>query len=215
MIHAASEPRSVPACPSAAPGAAVRLPAAPGLSCPPSLTGSRARGCTGGSLPVPRCSALAPAPPRAAPAGGWLAGWPAGRGLGPPPSATPQKPKRQERYPPAAHGGPHAGAGGCPKEAVTPWEACTGAGSWQDLRTRGERSPRSKFSGRSCDPVGDPRWSSVLLKDCTPWQGPMLQQFMKNCSPWEGPTLEKFGKDCLPWEGPHAGAGEECNESCP
>jgi len=33
----------------------------------------------------------------------------------------------------AAHGGPHAGAGGCPKETVTLWRAHTGAGSWQDL----------------------------------------------------------------------------------
>ena len=60
--------------------------------------------------------------------------------------------------------------------------------------------------------MGDPRWSSLFLKDCTPWMGPMLEQFMKNCSPWEGLTLEKFMEDCLPWEGPHAGAGEECEE---
>ena len=63
--------------------------------------------------------------------------------------------------------------------------------------------------------MGDPRWSSLFLKDCTPWKGPMLEQFVKNCSPWEGLTLEKFVKDCLPWEGPHAGAGEECEESSP
>ena len=49
-----------------------------------------------------------------------------------------------------------------------------------------ERSPRwSRFSGRTCDPTGDPRWSSLCLKDCS------------------------LG------EGPHAGAGEECDESCP
>ena len=99
---------------------------------------------------------------------------------------------------------------------MTPWEAHTGAGSWQDLWTRGERSPGwSRFAGRTCDPVGDPRWSSLFLKDCTPWKGSMLEQFVKNCSPWEGLTLEKFVKDCLPWEGPHAGAGEECEESSP
>ena len=63
--------------------------------------------------------------------------------------------------------------------------------------------------------MGDPRWSSLFLKDCTPWMGPMLEQFMKNCSLWEGLTLEKFVEDCLPWEGPHAGAGEECEESSP
>ena len=45
--------------------------------------------------------------------------------------------------------------------------------------------------------MGDPRWSSPFLKDCTPWKRPML---------------EKFVKDCLPWVGPHAGAGEEREE---
>ena len=49
-----------------------------------------------------------------------------------------------------------------------------------------------------CDPVGSPHWSSVLLKDCTPWKGPMLEQFVKNCTPWEGHTLQKFIEDCLP-----------------
>ena len=61
--------------------------------------------------------------------------------------------------------------------------------------------------------MGDPHWSSLFLKDCTPWKGPMLEQFVKNSSPWEGLMLEKFVKDCLLWEGPHAGAGEECEES--
>ncbi|GAB0208343.1 zinc finger and BTB domain-containing protein 5 [Grus japonensis] len=42
-------------------------------------------------------------------------------------------------------------------EAVTLWEANTGASSWQDRWTRGERTPRqSRFAGRTCDPVGDP-----------------------------------------------------------
>ena len=58
---------------------------------------------------------------------------------------------RWSRYPPAACGGPHAGAGGCPKEAVTLWKAHAGAGSWQDLWTHGKRSPRwSRFAGRIC-----------------------------------------------------------------
>jgi len=60
--------------------------------------------------------------------------------------------------------------------------------------------------------MGDPRCSSLFLKDCTPWEGPFLEQFMKNCSRWEGLTLEKFMEDCLPWEGPHTGAGAECEE---
>ncbi|PKU43806.1 hypothetical protein llap_5872 [Limosa lapponica baueri] len=42
---------------------------------------------------------------------------------------------------PAACGGPHARADGCPlKEAVTPWGACAGAGSLQDLSPCGEES---------------------------------------------------------------------------
>ncbi|CAN0004364.1 unnamed protein product, partial [Bubo scandiacus] len=107
-------------------------------------------------------------------------------------------------------------AGGCLKEAVTPWEARAGAGSWQDLWPHGEKIPHwSRFADRTCDPVGDPHWGSLCLKDCTPWEGPTLEQFVKNCSPWEGLTLEKFTEDCLLWERPHAGAGEECEESSP
>ncbi|KAK4824801.1 hypothetical protein QYF61_019469 [Mycteria americana] len=60
--------------------------------------------------------------------------------------------------------------------------------------------------------MGDPRWSSLFLKDCTPWKGPTLEQFVKSCSPWEGPTLEELVEDCLLWVGPHAGAGEEGEE---
>ena len=120
------------------------------------------------------------------------------------------------RDPPAARGGPHAGAVGCLKEAVTLWEAHTGAGSWQDLWPSGERSPLwSRFGGRTCDPVGDPCWSSLFLKGCTPWEGPMLEQFVKSCSLQKGLVLEKFMEDCLLWEGPHTGAGEECKESSP
>jgi len=54
-----------------------------------------------------------------------------------------------------------------------------------------------RFAGRVCDPVGDPCWSSLFLKDCTPWKGTMLGQFMNSCTPWEGPTLEKFVENCL------------------
>jgi len=63
---------------------------------------------------------------------------------------------------------PHVRPGGCLKEAVTPWRPCAGTGSCQDLWPRGERSPRwSRFTGRACDPVGDPHWSSLFLKDCS------------------------------------------------
>jgi len=82
---------------------------------------------------------------------------------------------------------------------VTPWAARTGADSCQDLRTRGERSPRwSRFAVRACDPMVDPRWISLFLKDCSMWEGPTLGQFVKSCILWEGLVLEKFAENCLP-----------------
>lgn len=48
-----------------------------------------------------------------------------------------------------------------------------------------------------CDPMRDPCWSSWILKDCTPWKGPTLEQFLKSCNLWEGPILEKFVKDSI------------------
>ncbi|PKU49137.1 ubx domain-containing protein 4 [Limosa lapponica baueri] len=42
-----------------------------------------------------------------------------------------------------------------PKGGCDPMGTCTGAGSWQDLWTCGENSPRwSRFVGRACDPWG-------------------------------------------------------------
>ena len=77
--------------------------------------------------------------------------------------------------------GPHARAGGCLKEAMTPWGARAGAGACQDLRTHGKRSPcQSRFDSRAYDPVGDPCWSSLCLKDCTPWKGPTLGQSVRS-----------------------------------
>ena len=85
-----------------------------------------------------------------------------------------------------------------PEGGCGPWEAHAGASSRPDQWTREEGSPRqSRFAGRTCDPVGDPRWSSLLLKVCTPWERLTLEQFVKDCSPWEGLTLEKLMKDCL------------------
>jgi len=37
----------------------------------------------------------------------------------------------------------HARAGGCLKEAITPWGACAGAGSCKDLQTHGDRGPHN------------------------------------------------------------------------
>ncbi|XP_027506852.1 suppression of tumorigenicity 5 protein isoform X5 [Corapipo altera] len=109
------------------------------------------------------------------------------------------------RHPPAAHGGPHARAGGCPKEAVTPWEAHAGAGSWKDLWTRGERNPLwSRFAVGTWDLGGNARWSRLFLKNCTLWKGPTLEQLMKNCSlgkepPWRSLwRVVSRGRDPMP-----------------
>ncbi|PKU29546.1 neurexin-3-hypothetical protein [Limosa lapponica baueri] len=76
-----------------------------------------------------------------------------------------------------------------------------------------ERGPRwSRFADMTSDPTGDPCWSSFFMKGCTPWKGPMLEQFVENCSLWEGPMLQKFVEDCLPWMGAHVGAREQCEE---
>jgi len=48
--------------------------------------------------------------------------------------------------------------------------------------------------------MGDPHWSSLFLKNCTPWKGPTLGQFVKNDILWEGPTPEQFVKSCSLWE---------------
>jgi len=37
--------------------------------------------------------------------------------------------------------------------------------------------------------VEDPRWNSLFLEYCTPWEGPTLGWFVKSCSPWEGLSL--------------------------
>ena len=107
-------------------------------------------------------------------------------------------------------GGPHTGEGGCLKEAVAPWGACAGAGSWQDLWTCSERSPRwSRFAVRARDPMGNPRWSGLFLKGYTLWKGDTLGQFMKSCSPREVLVLEQLMEDCLPRDGPTLEQGKE------
>jgi len=107
--------------------------------------------------------------------------------------------------------GPHARAGGCLKEAVTPWGARARAGSCQDLWTHRERSPRwNRFAGRACDPVGDPRWSSLFLKDCTPWKGTTLGQFVKSCSPWKGSCWRSLWRTLSHGRNLHPGARAEC-----
>lgn len=39
-----------------------------------------------------------------------------------------------------------------------------------------------------------------------------MKYFLKNCSPWKGPILEQFEKDGIPWEGAPTRAEEESEE---
>ncbi|GAB0181585.1 hypothetical protein GRJ2_000623800 [Grus japonensis] len=82
-----------------------------------------------------------------------------------------------------------------PEGGCDPWEAHTGASSWQDLWAREQRSPhQGRFAGRTCDPVGDPT----------------LEQFApEGLHPVGETTLEKFVKDCSPWERLHVGEVHE------
>jgi len=68
------------------------------------------------------------------------------------------------RCPPVAYGGPTLEQEDVPKRVCDPMGSLA-AGSWQDLQTHGDRSPRwSRFAGRACDPMEDRRWSSLFLK---------------------------------------------------
>lgn len=50
-----------------------------------------------------------------------------------------------------------------------------------------EVSPHwNRFVTGLCDPMGDPRQSSLILKGFTLWEVFLLEQFMKDCFPWEG-----------------------------
>jgi len=84
--------------------------------------------------------------------------------------------------------------GGCDPGATLCWSRLLAV----PVDMWGERSPCwSRFASRACDPMGHPHWSSLFLKDCNPWNGPMLEQSLKNCRPWEVLTLEKFVRNCL------------------
>lgn len=91
------------------------------------------------------------------------------------------------------------------KEAVTV-ESPHRSRLLEEAAACGEDPMRGTFSGRTCDPVRDACCSSSFLKDCTPWKGSVLEQFLKKSSLWEGLTLGKLMKDCLPWERTHDGA---------
>ena len=75
-------------------------------------------------------------------------------------------------------GGPLTGAGGCPKEAVTPWEARAGAGLLVGLVTPWKGPMLEQF-----------------MEDCSPWKGLALEKLMEDCILWEGPYAGA-GEEC-------------------
>jgi len=56
----------------------------------------------------------------------------------------------------------------------------------------GENPTQEQVFWQDLWPVGDPRWSSPFLKDCTLWKGSNVEQFVEDCSQWEGPTMKNF-----------------------
>lgn len=80
------------------------------------------------------------------------------------------------------------------------------------LVAHGEEHPcRNRFSVKTCNLMGYPHRSIPFLKDCIPWKGPMLYQFMKKGSLWEGLLLEVMS-DCIPWTEFQAEAGKKYEE---
>ena len=112
----------------------------------------------------------------------------------------------------AACEGTHTTAGGhALKEAAAHGELTQEQSSGRSC-SRGEEPTQEQVFWQELWPVGDPHWSSLFLMDCTPWRGPMLEQFLKNYSPSEGSNPEPFMKDYILWEGPHPGAREQLEE---
>ena len=106
---------------------------------------------------------------------------------------------RWSRYSPAAHGGPHIEAGGCLKEGVTLWRACTGAGL-----LAGPVNPWGTYTGVVCSwrtaPRGrDPCWSSSWRMAVHGKDSHWRCSWMAVCC----------GRE------PHTGAGKDCEESSP
>lgn len=81
--------------------------------------------------------------------------------------------------------------------------------AWRKLWSYG-KPMEDQAPGGTCEPVGNPCWSSLDLKNCTLWKGAMLETILKNCSSvGEGYVLDTFVRDCLLWVGLHNAAGED------
>lgn len=96
-----------------------------------------------------------------------------------------------DRNSPETCTGPHARAGAhAIKDAAThkePQKKKLLAGT----AACGQEPPKEQVFWQELQPVGDSSWSSLLLKNCTPWKGPMLTQFLKELQPTEGTV--KYG----------------------
>lgn len=103
---------------------------------------------------------------------------------------------------------PHTEGAGYLKEAVTLWKVHTVVGSVAPWREESILE-WSRFAGRTCYPVENSCWSSLIRKNCTLWTRLRPGQLLKNCSPWEGLILQQFIEKCLLWEGP-SGVEEKC-----
>lgn len=97
------------------------------------------------------------------------------------------------------------------KEAVTPWEACTGAGSQKKLWTHWE-SKKHTGAGLLAGTVTQPQDTGAVCSSRTVSCGED-PRWSNSCSLWEVLTLEKLMEDCLVGERPHTGAEEEYEES--
>lgn len=84
-----------------------------------------------------------------------------------------------ERYPPTAPGGPHTRTAGWPKEAVTQWEACPEAGSWQDVDSWREKHALEHVSGPITPPWA-PKLEQAVPEELHHLEGATLEQFVKN-----------------------------------
>lgn len=101
--------------------------------------------------------------------------------------------------PPAARGVSHQSRSPCcslwwsswiwPEGGCSPWRESPHSRLWARSAACGEELTEEQ----ELPPVGDPCWSSLFRKDCTPWYGPLLEKLLKNCSLWEacpGPVQE-------------------------
>jgi len=74
---------------------------------------------------------------------------------------------------------------------------------------------RSKFAGRACEPMGDTCWSSLFLKDCTPWKGPTLGQFYNSCTRAKDPQWKSLWRTVSRERDPTLEQPQSVRSPCP